>query len=135
MDVINDLQRNVILALADHDLNVSKVADVLHYHRNSVLYHVRVIQRKTGLDALTFYGLEQLLWMLADESAARELKSCPFCGGEASMKTTYVEGGGCRGTVRCENCITSVTTPKCNSKQEAEDCARALWNRRVTENG
>lgn len=135
MKVLNDLQRNVILALANNDLNIGKTAEELHYHRNSVTYHVGVIKRKTGYDALTFYGLERLLWMLADEEARLELEHCPMCDGEASLKTYYAEGGGCHGTVRCNQCKLSVTTPKCDGKAEAENLARAMWNRRVTKDG
>lgn len=135
MKVLNDLQRDVILALADYDLNIGKTAEELHYHRNTITYHVGVIKKKTGYDALTFYGLERLLWMLADEEARLELEHCPMCDGEVSMKTTYVEGGGCRGTVRCNECKLTVTTPKCATKAEAEDLARAMWNRRVSKNG
>ena len=60
----------------------------------------------------------------------RELKPCPFCGGEAIVKTievlmcpTYY--------VRCGNlgCREMASTVICRTKDEAIK----IWNRRVTE--
>ena len=133
--MLNDNQRNVILALVDNNLNVSEVARIMHYHRNTIVYHIETVKKMTGLDPMTFSGMERLLWRLADEAAERELKNCPFCGGEASVKITPVDGGGFKGSVRCSDCTVSVVTPKHKTRMESEECATAMWNRRVKAHG
>lgn len=64
---MTELDKDVIVALADNRMNVTDAARYLCLHRNSVLYHVRKIYQKTGLDALDFHDLCDLYQMVAIE--------------------------------------------------------------------
>lgn len=55
------LQAQVIIALAEHDLNVVAAARSLHYHRNTLTYHMDKIKEETGKDPGKFYDLCELL--------------------------------------------------------------------------
>lgn len=55
------LQAQVIIALADHDLNIAEAARSLHYHRNTLVYHIDMIRDETGKDPNKFYDLSELL--------------------------------------------------------------------------
>ena len=53
--------RQVILTLADADLNVNETARRLFLSRNTVVYHIEKIKRHTGLDPTKFHDLCKLL--------------------------------------------------------------------------
>ncbi len=53
----------IVIALADNNMNVSKVSRVVFMHRNSLAYHIGKIKRTTGLDPLNFYDLVELVRM------------------------------------------------------------------------
>ena len=55
------LYRSIIIAMADHNMNISVVADELHYNRNTICYHINKIIRKFGLNPRKFYDLCQLM--------------------------------------------------------------------------
>lgn len=59
-NTVNELEREVVLALADNRMNLTDAAAVMHKHRNSLIYHIKKIQRKTGLDARDFHDLCKL---------------------------------------------------------------------------
>lgn len=61
---LDDVERNVIMAMADENLRVSKAANSLYLHRNTVVYHLDQIQEITGLDPRKFYDLVELIDML-----------------------------------------------------------------------
>lgn len=61
---LDDVERNVIMAMADENLCVSKAANSLYLHRNTVVYHLDQIQMITGLDPRKFYDLVELIDML-----------------------------------------------------------------------
>lgn len=52
-----------ILALAANNMNVSQTAVALYMHRNTLVYHIQKVKRKTGLDPLNFYDLVELVRM------------------------------------------------------------------------
>lgn len=60
----------IILALADHNMNITKVARVGYMHRNTVLYHIGKIKRITGLDPTNFYDLHKLVDMVRKEKGS-----------------------------------------------------------------
>lgn len=64
MERMTEQQAEIIKALADCDLNVSKVAEKLHYHKNTIYYQIGKIREETGADPLSFYGLAKLLGMI-----------------------------------------------------------------------
>lgn len=51
----------VILALADNNMNETKTARDLFMHRNTVVYHIRKVKRLTGLDPMKFHDLCKLV--------------------------------------------------------------------------
>ena len=63
---LSDMDKRIIRLMAQHSLNMSAVADVMHYHTNTVRYHVDIIRRDTGKDASQFYDLISLLQNLGD---------------------------------------------------------------------
>lgn len=54
------LDAEIIVALARNAMNISRAADVLQYHRNSIDYHLNKIRKSTGLDPRNFFDLGEL---------------------------------------------------------------------------
>ena len=54
-------EKEVILALADNDMNVSAASVKLFQHRNTTVYNIEKIKRKTGLNPMIFYDLVKLV--------------------------------------------------------------------------
>lgn len=54
-------QAEVITQLAKNNMNTSAVAKSMFMHRNTIYHHIYQIQRKTGLNPLSFYDLCELL--------------------------------------------------------------------------
>ena len=59
----------IIRSLAENSLSVTRMAKKLYIHRNTALYHVDQIKKKTGLDPRKFYDLIKLLEMAEDGGA------------------------------------------------------------------
>lgn len=57
---MNDLQRKIVIAMCQNDMNVSRVARAERYHRNNIVYHLDQIQKKTGLNPRSFFDLVKL---------------------------------------------------------------------------
>ena len=55
------LQAEIIIALADNQINVTKTANKLFMHRTSVAYHIRQIRKNTGKNPMDFYDMCELL--------------------------------------------------------------------------
>ena len=51
----------LIRALAENNMSITRTAKRLYMHRNSVYYHARNIQEKTGKNPFCFYDLCDLL--------------------------------------------------------------------------
>ncbi len=58
---MKQIDKDIILALAEYDMNVSMVARVTHYHRNTIAYRTGKIQKECGLNPLKFYDLIKLI--------------------------------------------------------------------------
>ncbi len=58
---LTDVELEIIQAMADLSLNVTAVSKRVYKHRNTVLFHLRRIRKKTGLDPRKFYDLAELL--------------------------------------------------------------------------
>ena len=56
----------IILAMAENDMYVSKVAEAMFMHYNTVVYHIHKIQKITGLDPRRFYDLCKLVQMVGE---------------------------------------------------------------------
>lgn len=64
--VFSDIQRTIILALAECDLKVGRVADKLYRNKNGVCYHIEKIEKLTGKNPRKFYDLVDLLQMIKE---------------------------------------------------------------------
>lgn len=61
MDRLSDIQKEIILALAENNMRSTFVAEKLNYHRNTVEYHILQVIKKTGLNPKNFYDLCKLV--------------------------------------------------------------------------
>lgn len=60
---LDDIDVQIVLTLADSNMNESETARRLFMHRNSVVYHIAKIEYKTGLNPANFYDLVELVPM------------------------------------------------------------------------
>lgn len=67
MPPFTDQQRLLITTLADCDLRLSKTAQVLGWHRNTLGIRMDKILRQTGLDPRRFRDLCQLMERMVDD--------------------------------------------------------------------
>ena len=58
---MTEREKEIVLALARNDMNVSKTAKDLHFHRNNMTYHIERITKKYNLDPRKFYDLIKLI--------------------------------------------------------------------------
>lgn len=63
MAELTDIDVQIVLALADNNMNVCKTARSLFMHRNNVAYHIGRIKKLTGLDPTNFHDLVKLVQM------------------------------------------------------------------------
>ena len=66
-NLLSETRKNIILSLADHDMNVSEVARNLYMHRNTAVYNIEQIQSITGKNPMNFYDLHDLVCMVKKE--------------------------------------------------------------------
>lgn len=62
--MLTEIDRAMVLALAECNMNATEVARINHYHRNTVVFHMNRVQRETGLDPRRFYDLVSLVEMV-----------------------------------------------------------------------
>ncbi|MEA5042218.1 MAG: helix-turn-helix domain-containing protein [Oscillibacter ruminantium] len=65
---LSSIDAQTILMFADCNMCVSKTADNLFYHRNTIIARLQRIHAKTGLNPLSFYDLVELV------AAAKEVE-------------------------------------------------------------
>ncbi len=65
--MLNDYQRDVIIAFAENDMITEKTAKVMVYSRNTVDYHLKNIKKKTGLNPMCFFDLIRLYAMATEK--------------------------------------------------------------------
>ena len=66
MDNLTRTDIEIILAMADYNMNVCAVARSRFMHRNNVLYHIKKVKSITGMDATKFYDLCKLIQMVKE---------------------------------------------------------------------
>lgn len=57
----DSLAAEIIIALADNDLSITKTSIALYVHSGTVRYHLKKVRESTGLNPLKFYDLCKLL--------------------------------------------------------------------------
>ena len=60
---MTDVEKSIILAFADNNMDFSKTARSAHYHRNSIYYQMHRIMKKYKLNPQKFYDLIELVKM------------------------------------------------------------------------
>ena len=60
---MNAMEKEIILAFAKCDMNLSKTARKTYMHRNSIVYQLERIEKKTGLQPKKFFDLIKLVKM------------------------------------------------------------------------
>lgn len=60
---MNKKDAHIVMAMANHNMNVTDVARAIFAHRNTVLYHLDKVKQQTGLDPRRFYDLTELVKM------------------------------------------------------------------------
>lgn len=55
------IEVDIIKSMAENDLKIANTAKAMQYNRNTIDYHLDAIQKTTGLNPRTFYGLQALL--------------------------------------------------------------------------
>lgn len=63
-------ETEIIIRMADCNLNAKKVAEQMYLARSSLIYHIDNLTKKTGLDARKFYDLVKLLDLLEKKEEA-----------------------------------------------------------------
>ena len=58
---MNKEDAHIVVAMANHNMNVTDVARAIFAHRNTVLYHLNKVKQETGLDPRRFYDLVELV--------------------------------------------------------------------------
>ena len=64
---MNDLQKIVIVTFAVSGMSIEDTGRAMHYHRNTIRYHLECIGRKTGIDPRNFFDLIKLYDMAIGE--------------------------------------------------------------------
>lgn len=58
---MTETQAKVVKAMAENQLNMTRAAKVLHYHKTNIYKHVIRVLGETGKDMRDFYDMTQLL--------------------------------------------------------------------------
>lgn len=58
---MSELEKQIIIAFAECDMNISELARKLMYHRNTINWRLDRIYEKTNLNPRKFYDLIKLL--------------------------------------------------------------------------
>lgn len=64
--------REEIIALADSNMNISGAAKKLYCHRNSLVYHMQSLRKRTGLDPWQFRDLATLVRIAESDTGEDE---------------------------------------------------------------
>lgn len=60
---MNKEDAHIVIAMVNHNMNITDVARAIFAHRNTVLYHLDKVKRQSGLDPRRFYDLVELVKM------------------------------------------------------------------------
>lgn len=71
-------QIECIAAYAANNMNIQATATSLYRHRNTIEYHLREVERKTGLDPKGFFNLIRLLNLIEEKEAKQCLELSPM---------------------------------------------------------
>ena len=63
---MNKEDAHIVIAMANHNMNVTDVARAIFVHRNTVLYHLDKVKQQTRLNPRRFYDLVELVKMVQE---------------------------------------------------------------------
>lgn len=89
MKPLTDIQREVLVAYAECNMNMSQAAKKLYMHHNNVAHHLELIRKKSDLNPRNLFDLIKLL---------------QFTG-----ITNYVEVVRCKDCIDVQHCLVSHT--------------------------
>lgn len=69
--MMDELDRDILIALVESGMNQSEVARRLYVHRNTIVYRLNRIRKTTGLDPLNVYDLIELIKRMKGENNER----------------------------------------------------------------
>lgn len=64
---ISEKEREIILEFAKCDMKAAPVGRNLYMNRNTVVYHLDKVKKRTGIDYRSFYGLVKLVKLAGGE--------------------------------------------------------------------
>lgn len=64
---LSPIERECVVAMAENGMRPLRAANAIYMHRNTMVYHLRMVEKKTGLDPRDFYDLGVLLKMATEE--------------------------------------------------------------------
>ena len=67
LHLLTALDKNIVVAYAESNMNCRKTARVLNYSYNGIAYHLVSTRTKTGLDPYQFRDLAQLVSIIDAE--------------------------------------------------------------------
>lgn len=113
---LSDMDKRIIRLMAKHSMCLAAVADEMHYHGNTVRYHVDIIRRDTGKDASQFYDLVSLLHDLGELTEEKLVRHGRW----------VVQRKGWNNWVYCSECATVGSPrwkrcPVCEAKMEVKN--------------
>lgn len=69
--MVDDREAEVVRMMCACDMNVSRAAEKMYMHRNSVVYYIGKIQKKYGLDPCCYQDLKKLEQMAEGGEAGK----------------------------------------------------------------
>lgn len=75
MRPFTEQEKDIIRSMARNSLRVKRVATELSFNCGTIYYHICKIKQVYGLDAKTFYGLTELLNLVAQDEVRAEAAS------------------------------------------------------------
>lgn len=62
---LTELDKAIVIAYANSNMNAAEVARSLRYDNSTVYYHLEKVSKSTGLDPRGFFSLHKLVTLLA----------------------------------------------------------------------
>ena len=80
-------EAELIVGLAENDLNVTKAAETMNFHRNTLMHYINKIKESTGANPKIFYDMCRLLPMA-----------------EEVLRGEPLDASDVEPIIRCKNC-------------------------------
>lgn len=71
-NMLSDFQKEIILAFAKANMQISATARNAYRHYNTIVYQIGVIKERTGLDPRNFFDLVKLVQLASETEKTGE---------------------------------------------------------------